>query len=104
MKSIGESHPTPNPLPSRGGGSRALLVPLAIFCVLAAIFAFALRSGDPSRLPSALIGKPAPAVALASLEGLNDGARPVPARAGESDMRPGRKDGSAGAEQRDCST
>ena len=31
--------------------SRALIWPLAIFAVLAALFAFALRSGDPSRCP-----------------------------------------------------
>jgi cytochrome c biogenesis protein CcmG, thiol:disulfide interchange protein DsbE len=57
--------------------SRALLWPLAIFAVLAALFALALRSGDPSRLPSALIGKPAPAVSLPALDGLTDGTRPV---------------------------
>jgi cytochrome c biogenesis protein CcmG, thiol:disulfide interchange protein DsbE len=60
-------------------GSRTLLWPLAIFCVLVAIFAFALRTGDPSKLPSALIGKRAPAVALSPIEGLTDGAHPVPA-------------------------
>jgi cytochrome c biogenesis protein CcmG, thiol:disulfide interchange protein DsbE len=57
--------------------SRALLWPLAIFAVLAALFALALRSGDPSRLPSALIGKPAPAISLPALDGLTDGTRPV---------------------------
>jgi cytochrome c biogenesis protein CcmG/thiol:disulfide interchange protein DsbE len=54
-----------------------LALPLAVFVALAAIFAFALRSGDPSRLPSALIGKPAPALALPPLEGLLDGGRAV---------------------------
>ena len=39
---------------------RPLLWPLAIFAILALLFAFALRSGDPSKLPSALIGKPVP--------------------------------------------
>lgn len=52
--------------------SRLPLWPLAIFAVVAALFAFALRSGDPSRLPSALIGKPAPSVTLPPLEGLGD--------------------------------
>ena len=52
-------------------------LPLAIFCTLALIFAFALRSGDPSKLPSALIGKAVPAIALAGLEGLSDGTRPI---------------------------
>lgn len=55
-----------------------LLVPLGLFAGLAALFAFALSSGDPSKLPSALIGKPAPATAFAALEGLVDGERPVP--------------------------
>jgi len=53
--------------------SRLPLWPLAIFAIIAALFAFALRSGDPSRLPSALIGRPAPAVTLPALEGLGDG-------------------------------
>ncbi len=57
--------------------SRALIWPLAIFAVMAALFAFALRSGDPSKLPSALIGKPAPAVSLPALDGLNDAGRPI---------------------------
>ncbi len=39
----------------------------------------ALRTGDPSKLPSALIGKSAPDIALTALEGLTDGTRPVPA-------------------------
>jgi cytochrome c biogenesis protein CcmG, thiol:disulfide interchange protein DsbE len=56
------------------GRSRALIWPLAIFMVLAGLFAFALRSGDPSKLPSALIGKMAPPTELQSLEGLSDGA------------------------------
>src|SRR5262245_47161716 len=51
--------------------------PLAIFCVLAAIFAFGLSTGDPSRLPSALIGKPVPATSLPAVEGLSDGTRAI---------------------------
>lgn len=63
---------------ARAGRSTALVWPLAIFCVLALVFAFALRSGDPSRLPSALIGKPVPEVAFPALDGLMDGERPIP--------------------------
>ena len=37
--------------------SRVLLWPLAIFVIMALLFALALRSGDPSKLPSALIGR-----------------------------------------------
>jgi len=57
--------------------SRVLIWPLAVFVVMAALFALALRGGDPSRLPSALIGKPAPAISLPALEGLSDGTRSV---------------------------
>jgi cytochrome c biogenesis protein CcmG/thiol:disulfide interchange protein DsbE len=63
------------PARSRGGW---VAVPVAIFLAVAGLFAFALSSGDPSKLPSALIGKPAPEFALAPLEGLVDAGRPVP--------------------------
>jgi cytochrome c biogenesis protein CcmG/thiol:disulfide interchange protein DsbE len=53
-------------------------VPAGIFLALAALFAFSLSSGDPSKLPSALIGKPAPAVTLPPLAGLTAGGKPVP--------------------------
>jgi cytochrome c biogenesis protein CcmG/thiol:disulfide interchange protein DsbE len=62
---------------ARGGQSRALIWPLAIFSALAIVFAFALRTGDPSKLPSALIGKAAPAIELPGLEELTDAGRPV---------------------------
>jgi cytochrome c biogenesis protein CcmG/thiol:disulfide interchange protein DsbE len=62
---------------------RALLWPLAIFVVLALIFALALASGDPSKLPSALIGKPAPQIDLLGVRGLSAGAHPVPGLRGE---------------------
>lgn len=58
--------------------SRVLVWPLAIFALLAVLFALALRSGDPSKLPSALIGRPAPAIVLPALEGLSDGTRAIP--------------------------
>jgi cytochrome c biogenesis protein CcmG, thiol:disulfide interchange protein DsbE len=47
-----------------------IALPLAIFAALLSLFLFRLGSGDPSRLPSALIGKPAPAVVLPPLEGV----------------------------------
>jgi cytochrome c biogenesis protein CcmG/thiol:disulfide interchange protein DsbE len=46
-----------------------VLVPLLAFAALVALFYFRLGSGDPSRLPSALIGKPAPTHVLPALEG-----------------------------------
>ena len=57
--------------------SRWLMVlPLAVFASLAAVFWLRLGSGDPSRIPSALIGRPAPQTALPPLEGLlNNGAQ-----------------------------
>jgi cytochrome c biogenesis protein CcmG, thiol:disulfide interchange protein DsbE len=61
--------------PGRRAG--ALIWPLAIFAILAAIFAFALRTGDPSKLPSALIGQRVPAIELPALEGLSDGTHPI---------------------------
>ena len=45
--------------------------------VLALVFALALRRAIPRKLPSALIGKPVPAIDLPALDGLTDGARPI---------------------------
>ncbi|MCP4563347.1 MAG: DsbE family thiol:disulfide interchange protein [Bosea sp.] len=53
-------------------------IPLLVFAALAAVFAKGLFSGDASKVPSALIGKPAPAVTLAPLEGLLRDGQPVP--------------------------
>jgi cytochrome c biogenesis protein CcmG, thiol:disulfide interchange protein DsbE len=53
-----------------------MALPLIAFAALAALFWFRLGSGDPSRIPSALIGRPAPQTALPALEGLvNNGAQ-----------------------------
>ena len=53
-----------------------MALPLLAFAALAAIFWFRLGTGDPSRIPSALIGRPAPQTALPPLAGLvNDGAQ-----------------------------
>jgi cytochrome c biogenesis protein CcmG, thiol:disulfide interchange protein DsbE len=53
-----------------------MALPLLAFAALAAIFWFRLGTGDPSRIPSALIGSPAPQTALPPLEGLvNNGAQ-----------------------------
>ena len=55
-----------------------VVLPVAMFFGLAIMFAFALFSGDPSKLPSALIGRPAPAVDFAALQGLQRNGQPVP--------------------------
>lgn len=63
-----------------GTGRRRLLVllPLIAFVALAALFYGRLFSGDPSRIPSALIGRPAPALDLPPLKGLTRDGQPVP--------------------------
>jgi cytochrome c biogenesis protein CcmG, thiol:disulfide interchange protein DsbE len=75
--SVATSQPAPNPSPSAKGQSRALIGPLAVFVLLVAIFALALWTGDPSKLPSALIGKTIPDIELRPLEGLSDSGRPI---------------------------
>ena len=55
-----------------------MALPLIAFAALAAVFWFRLGSGDPSRIPSALIGHPAPQTALPPLEGLANSGAPVP--------------------------
>jgi cytochrome c biogenesis protein CcmG, thiol:disulfide interchange protein DsbE len=57
--------------------TRLVLLPIAFFVGLALLFGFALRSADPSKLPSALLGKPAPVTDLPALAGLNAGGKPV---------------------------
>jgi len=54
------------------------LLPLLVFLALAALFFFRLGSGDPSRIPSALIGHPAPTTDLPPLPGLERDGKPVP--------------------------
>ncbi|WP_159725988.1 DsbE family thiol:disulfide interchange protein [Methylosinus sp. Ce-a6] len=51
-------------------GRLALFLPLAVFAALAILFFLRLFAGDASRLPSALIGKQAPAFSLPALPGL----------------------------------
>jgi len=64
------------------GGRRVrllLALPALAFAALAILFAVRLGFGDPSRVPSALIGQTVPAFELQPLEGLRDRARqPVP--------------------------
>jgi len=55
-----------------------VLLPLLAFLALAALFFFRLGSGDPSHLPSALIGQPAPKTDLPPLAGLERDGKAVP--------------------------
>jgi len=55
-----------------------VLLPLAIFLSLAALFLFRLKAGDPSLIPSALIGHPAPQTNLPPVAGLERDGTPVP--------------------------
>ena len=55
-----------------------VLIPLAGFLGLAALFMIRLGAGDPSRIPSALIGHPAPTTSLPPLAGLERDGKPVP--------------------------
>jgi cytochrome c biogenesis protein CcmG, thiol:disulfide interchange protein DsbE len=55
-----------------------VLAPLVIFAALAALFFFRLGAGDPSRIPSALIGRPVPETALPPLPGLERDGKPIP--------------------------
>ena len=66
------------PLREASPRSRRWLValPLIGFAVLAALFLLRLYGGDPSKIPSALIGRPAPQTTLPALQGLvRDGAQ-----------------------------
>jgi cytochrome c biogenesis protein CcmG/thiol:disulfide interchange protein DsbE len=68
---------------SEGSGKKRsnilVLLPLIVFAALAILFLVRLWSGDPSRLPSALLGQPAPKTDLPPLAGLTtrDG-KPIP--------------------------
>ena len=55
-----------------------VFIPLLAFLALAALFMLRLGAGDPSRLPSVLIGRPAPATNLPPLPGLERDGKAVP--------------------------
>ena len=70
---ISKSPTSDAPPPRR---SWLVALPLVAFVTLAAIFWFRLGAGDPSRIPSALIGHAVPQTALPPLQGLvSDGAQ-----------------------------
>ncbi len=67
---------------SEGSGKKQrnllLLLPLIVFLALAALFFYRLGAGDPARIPSALIGRPAPVTNLPPLPGLQLDGKSVP--------------------------
>ena len=65
--------------PRRSRGRIWLLLPLLLFFALSALFFERLmQGGDPSAIPSALIGKPVPEFSLPPLEGLTNASGPIP--------------------------
>jgi cytochrome c biogenesis protein CcmG/thiol:disulfide interchange protein DsbE len=71
---------TENDTVAKALASRRLivLIPLVAFLALAALFMYRLGAGDPSRIPSALIGHPAPTTNLPAVAGLERDGKPVP--------------------------
>ena len=69
----GSFKPTPGSRLDASGARNAswVIVPVLIFATIAAAFTYALKAADPARLPSALIGKPAPNVTFDPLEELS---------------------------------
>jgi cytochrome c biogenesis protein CcmG, thiol:disulfide interchange protein DsbE len=63
---------------TRGKRNLLVMLPLVTFLALAALFLYRLGAGDPSKLPSALIGRQAPATELPALEGLTRDGKAVP--------------------------
>ena len=74
---------------SSGGSLKWLAAPVLIFAALVGLFAFALETGDPSKLPSALIGKRVPATSFPAVEALREAEKPVPGFA-SSDLAKGK--------------
>jgi len=72
--------PNGNKSATTGGRRRNVLVfiPLIVFLGLAALFLIRLGAGDISRIPSVLIGHPAPATVLPGVAGLERNGKPVP--------------------------
>lgn len=80
MTTVGGTGPRPDGAsePARKSRSRGLLyAPVIVFAALALMFAFALQRGDPSKLPSALIGKPVPQLTLPAVDELVYDGKPI---------------------------
>jgi cytochrome c biogenesis protein CcmG, thiol:disulfide interchange protein DsbE len=67
-----------NETPAKKRRNLLVLLPLVVFLALAALFFYRLGGGDPSLIPSALIGHPAPPTDLPPLPALERDGKPVP--------------------------
>jgi cytochrome c biogenesis protein CcmG, thiol:disulfide interchange protein DsbE len=76
--SITTTGENPKQGPSTGPRRLAVLAPLVLFLGLALLFLIRLWAGDPSTIPSALIGHSAPQTSLPALAGLAREGVPVP--------------------------
>ncbi len=63
---------------AKGRRTILVLLPLVAFLALAGLFFFRLGTGDPSRIPSALIGQPAPKTDLPPLANLERDGKAIP--------------------------
>ena len=68
----------PSDQPDKKRRNVFILLPLIAFIALAALFLYRLGTGDPSVLPSALIGHPAPVTDLPPLPGVERDGKPIP--------------------------
>jgi cytochrome c biogenesis protein CcmG/thiol:disulfide interchange protein DsbE len=70
---------SPEQTPAKAKPKAMLILPLVLLIALLGLMFVALRSGDPSNLPSMLIGKPVPEFALAAVPALQtESGAPVP--------------------------
>ena len=72
-----ERRPRDNAEPGREKSRTAFWMPVVLFVALAGFFYYALQKGDPSKVPSALIGRPVPEFVLPPVEGLTSGGQIV---------------------------
>src|SRR6476620_1903736 len=63
---------------TKGRRNLVVFLPLALFLALALLFLIRLGAGDISRIPSVLIGHPAPVTVLPAIAGLEREGKPVP--------------------------
>jgi cytochrome c biogenesis protein CcmG/thiol:disulfide interchange protein DsbE len=72
------SEPAGAPTPEKPAARRWIFaLPLILFGALAVLFLGRLFAGDPSKLPSALIGRPAPTAPLPALDGMRLDGKPI---------------------------